>query len=206
MLKKLLYFALPIAALTVIGMQTASADYYDCEGNVRPGTPGPSQCHYLTQPPSALPDQPEQTTPPVIESCPNGNCGIYQYTPQLQPFTLVVPQDEPEEIVPDEDEVTEIRNSRKYCVRDYCYIIYEICYSNGYCEKKAERIGRDQMDQNDNDHGNNYYWGNQLNNYVYNYFYYNYYYGRNDDCDYRNRNCVYRGSHYGRYTNRYWDF
>jgi hypothetical protein len=204
MLNKLLYFALPIAALAVMGVQTASADYYDCEGNVRPGTPGPSQCHYLTKPPAELPVQPEPTTE-SITPCANGNCGIYQFTPQFPQYTIIVPDDdEPEEIVPDDNEVTEIRNSRKYCVRDYCYIIYEICYSNGYCEKKAEKVDRNDM--NDDNHDNNYYWGNQLNNYVYNYFYNNYYFGRNDNCDSGTRNCVYRGSHYGRYTNRYWDF
>jgi len=196
MLKKLLYLALPIAALAVIGLQTASADYYDCEGNIRPGTPGPSQCHYLTVPPSSTPVQPEPVQPQ-----------LHVYKPQLQPLTVVLPEPEEEEV----DEV-DIKNSRKYCVRDYCYLIYEVCYSNGYCEQKAERIDRDDYYDYDYDRGDNYrgnHWQDSLNNYVYNYFQYNFYnYGNrgHDDCDYRDRDCVYRGTYYGRYHNRYWDF
>ena len=186
MLKKLLYLAVPIAALTIIGVQSVSADYYDCEGNIRPGSPGPSECHYFTRPPA---ETHVNNEPSITPRCEGKDCYDYKYRPDL-------PNNEPE-----------IRNTRKYCVRDYCYFIYEICYSNGYCEQKAERIETDEYDE---DHSQNrYYWKDSLNNYVYNHFYFNFYNKddhRHDYCGYYDRNCVYRGAHYGRYHNRYWDF
>lgn len=209
MLKRLLYLAIPVAALTIIGVQSVSADYYDCEGNIRPGSPGPSECHYLTQPPT---NRDVETEPSVRPRCEGRECYNYNYRPNLPDYNynLILPEDEPEEIVPEDNE-PEIRNTRKYCVRDYCYFIYEICYSNGYCEQKAERIEKNEYedfepDYDENHSHNRYYWKDSLNNYVYNYFYYNFYDRDDDDCGYYNRGCVYRGAHYGRYHNRYWDF
>ena len=47
MLKKILLLALPIAALAVLSFQVTSADYYDCQGIIREGRPGPSECRQL---------------------------------------------------------------------------------------------------------------------------------------------------------------
>lgn len=227
MLKKLLFLTLPIAAIAVLTMQTASADYYDCYGNVRPGSPGPSECHYFTDPPAAnqpqnvTPNQPYEPSITITPICSGNNCNNrpQEIQPTISPSIIITPlcnerncDPQPQEIVPEPvDSSAYIRNTRKYCVRDYCYFIFEICYSDGHCEEKSERVRRDEYEHREvepvcTD------WRDCLNNYTYNY-YYNYYYNNyyynndyNDDCRYRERNCVYRGTHYGRYHNGYWHF
>jgi len=205
MLKKLLFLALPVAALAIALMPTASADYYDCQGNLRPGTPGPSQCHYLTAPPAAVPQVQPVIEPVVVTPRP------YVFEPlqvELSPLTVEILQDDSD----DDDNEGHVENTRKYCVRDYCYFIFEICYDNGYCEEKAERVDRDEYENYERPERERCTsWGECLNNYTYNYVYntYNNYYNYNnhdDDCRYTSRGCVYRGAHYGRYSNRYWDF
>lgn len=217
MLKKLLFLTLPIAALAVISIQTASADYYDCQGNVRPGTPGPSQCHWFTDPPSA--DQPQDVTPDSSPSititpiCSGNNCGNRPQEITPAPYVPYAPYEpQPQEIVPEPvDSSVHIRNTRKYCVRNYCYFIFEICYSDGHCEERSERVERDEYeDQNNYEHREVEPvcrdWRGCLNNYTYNYFYDRYYRPYNNDCRYRNRNCIYRGIHFGGYHNGYWHY
>ena len=200
MLKKILLLALPVAALAVLSFQVTSADYYDCQGILREGRPGPSECRQLRTPPEL-----EQTEPQDYN---------YSQPPRLTRLCGNVPCDEPQRIDPATpterpDPDLDIRKVRKYCVREYCYIIYEICDSSGHCTEEAKRVPREdfydyERPQND--------WRESLNNYTYNYIYNNYntfnFYNSDyfNDCRFYTRGCVYRGTYYGRYHNRYWDF
>jgi len=189
MLKKLLFLSLPIAALVLLSFQIANADYYDCQGIRREGQPGPSECRNLrtveeTQSQYDVPR--EYDYPPrLTRMCGNVPCDQYQ------PY-------EPERIDPEppteryEEDDLYIRKVRKYCVRNYCYIIYEVCDSAGHCEEEAKRYKKDKKDWDD--------WRDWFKKETYDYYYRHYYYPK-----YR-YDFVYRGSHYGRYHNRYWDF
>lgn len=223
MFKKLLLIGMPLAAIVIISAQTASADYYDCYGNIQPGSPGNSECHYYTDTPNHPHGQTQ--TPGYVEMTPT--CGGVPC--DLSQTRYPDPEPDYQELIPDYDEVppslaepdfgddyfdnhnadTYIKNVRKYCVRDWCYILYELCYEyNDYCVDKGERVPRDEYEGR-YDREPDYYrnWRDRLNNYTYNYFYNNYYYNNYyDDCGYNNRYCVYRGINYGRYHNRYWDF
>lgn len=207
MLKKLLLFGLPVAAIAILFTQIASADYYDCQGNIRPGYPNASQCRGLKTPPAPINDV--QTQPnssfSLTPTCNGVPCDIPQYRPErtTNPQTSI---NEAEELNPNNQDVPQsvnepdksegfIKNIRKYCIRNYCYIIYEYCI-NGYCKETSKRILQDELDNNYSIQNN---WNDRLNNYFYN----NYYEGCRDD--YRGK-CIYRGTHYGRYHDNYWDF
>ncbi len=175
MIKKILLLSLPIAALAFLSFQVASADYYDCEGIIREGNPGPSECRQLRKPPSSEDHQEYDRRPSLTRECDYRGCiEVEQYHHN------------------DEADLS-IRKVRKYCVRDYCYIIYEICEENGQCVEEAKRVKREEYEKKPD-------WQDWTRQNTYNYFYQNNYYTK------INFDSVYRGTHYGRYYNRYWSF
>jgi len=86
----------------------------------------------------------------------------------------------------------EVRNARKYCTRNYCYIVYDYCYDLTHCERKVQKEARKDYQQEDN-------WMDMFEDY------YNRY--KNNHCDhdqYGRSRCIYRGFHFGGYHNGYW--
>lgn len=193
MLKKILLLSVPIAALALLSFQVTNADYYDCQGIIREGRPGPSECRQLRRPPEPE-EVPPQLTPSLrlTQLCGNFPCNEPQNT---EPYRI-----DPNPPIERPDEDLDIRKVRKYCVREYCYIIYEICDSSGHCEEEAKRVKQDELDWDNNEDCERCSdWRDRLSYNTYNYFYNNY-------NNYNYNNYVYRGTHYGRYYNRYWDF
>lgn len=111
----------------------------------------------------------------------------------------------------------EVRNARKYCVRDYCYILYDYCYDSTHCEEKTRRVPREHYEEvieeeeeerppslPDIYEPSRNTWNYWVNYYINNYFY-GYPYGTNrPECDHRHERCVYRGFHFGGFHNGYW--
>jgi hypothetical protein len=92
----------------------------------------------------------------------------------------------------------EVRNARKYCVRDYCYIIYDYCYDLTHCEEKVYKIPREKGNREDD-------WRDMLEDYLDTYF--DRY--RPEKCNpygYPSRKCVYRGFYFGGFHNGYWHY
>lgn len=233
MLKKLLIAGAVLGGITLLALSApfASADYYDCSGQFHYGDPGPSTCHYFIRPnertrvpndrnvlepnereprePSVQPREPEIN---VLEPQPRD-----PYRPDVdqdRDVNVLVPQRREPSRTPsttDRDEPRyEIRNTRRYCVRDLCYIVYDYCDDLGHCTEKVKTYDNPNYHEDiheDIDHGHGHTdkysrtWNYWINNYVYNYFYGN----RNRDNCYPDRGrCIYRGFHFGGFHNGYW--
>lgn len=93
----------------------------------------------------------------------------------------------------------DIRKLRKYCVRNYCYVIYEICEENGRCVEESKRIKKDDYEEYEQSIKKTK-WRDWTRQKTYQYFYDNYSYTK------RNYDYVYRGTRFGGYNDRYWDF
>lgn len=209
MIKKLLLLALPVAAIAVLSFQVASADYYDCQGNLREGSPGPSECRQLRDVEESSSTNTGVNTTPTTPTTVTGINTLPMVTQMCgdRPCSIVDTQ------TTTDDDDFDIRNVRKYCVREYCYLIYEVCRSNGQCKEYSKRVPREDYEDYNNNTNNDYDdWRERLNNYTYNYIYnryniYNFYNSdRFNDCKFYENGCAYRGTYYGRYHNRYWDF
>lgn len=90
----------------------------------------------------------------------------------------------------------EVRNARKYCIRDYCYIMYDYCYDLTHCEQKVQKMPRDNYDDGKN-------WRDMFDNYLKDH----YHRDRERNCNQYGRypgRCVYRGFHFGGFQNGYW--
>lgn len=193
MIKKILLLSLPIAALAILSFQVVSADYYDYQGIRREGQPGPSEWRQLRTPPE-IEDRYEYDRPPSLtRGCDEYNCNNVRTINPIRPIEV---ERYPQTNNNDEADLN-IRKVRKYCVRDYCYIIYEICEENGRCVEEAKRVKKENYEKK---YEKKHDWRDWTRQNTYKYFYKNYYYPK-QDFDY-----VYRGTHYGRYYNRYWNF
>lgn len=232
MLKKLLFAGILTTGLATLALvaQPVSADYYDCNGNIRSGDPRPSECHYYLVPSqtttttdssrnradiitdtsstsSSSYDSDRTRADVVTEIGSSSTSSVYEtdrnradiiteigrdYYDYERPSTdsNAILADDPD----DYSKEYEVRNARKYCMRDYCYIIYDYCYDLTHCEEKVYKMPREQYQYGDN-------WRDMLEDYLNDYF------GRNryDDCDryYRGR-CIYRGFYFGGFHNGYW--
>ncbi len=92
----------------------------------------------------------------------------------------------------------EVRNARKYCIRDYCYIIYDYCYDLTHCEEKVYKIPREQGRDKDD-------WRDMLEEYLDKYFDRH----RPERCNpygYPSHDCIYRGFYFGGFHNGYWHY
>lgn len=92
----------------------------------------------------------------------------------------------------------EVRNARKYCIRDYCYIIYDYCYDLTHCEEKVYKMPREEGRHEDD-------WRDMLEEYLDNYFD-RYRPERCNPYGYPSRNCIYRGFYFGGFHNGYWHY
>jgi len=88
----------------------------------------------------------------------------------------------------------EVKNARRYCIRDYCYIVYDYCYDLSHCEEKVQRVPRSNYESD---------WRTQLQDYLDEYFKRR----PQQPCNPYGQNpgkCIYRGFHFGGYHNGYW--
>ncbi|MBD3156308.1 hypothetical protein GF369_00615 [Candidatus Peregrinibacteria bacterium] len=92
----------------------------------------------------------------------------------------------------------EVRNARKYCIRNYCYIIYDYCYDLTHCEEKVYKMPREEGQYEDN-------WRDKLEDYLDSYFD-RYRPERCNPYGYSSRNCIYRGFYFGGFHNGYWHY
>jgi len=187
MTKKLLFagfLTMTLATLALIA-EPVSADYYDCNGNLKSGDPSPSECHYfLTH---------QRTTSSSI-----GRNKVNIVTKIGKNYSDLEEARNSEDaiIVDDPDTYSkeyEVRNARKYCIRDYCYIVYDYCYDLTHCEQKVDRIPRDEYENSDD-------WKNMFEDYLNDYFKRN----PNGNCGPQTGKCVYRGFYFGGSHNGYW--
>ncbi len=221
MVKKLLLAGSLTTALAVLALvaQPVSADYYDCNGNIRSGDPRPSECHYYITPPSNA----DRTRADVVTNSSSTSsydsdrtrAGVVTNSSSTSSYDSsrtranVVTEigrnySDLEEarnrddavIVNDPDNYSkkyEVRNARKYCMRDYCYIVYDYCYDLTHCEEKVYKMPREDYGDRDD-------WRDMFGDY--------YNRSRNEDnCDqdrYGRSRCVYRGFHFGGFHNGYW--
>lgn len=281
MLKKILFASTIVAtiAITLTTGPLASADYYDCSGNLRPGEPGPSECHYFIQPAQRKPNRqrkpnilnptkrkpnvlnPNEREPNVLnpnERNPNtvtptrrnpertSQDKVNVLTPQARETVNVLKPNPREPVNVSRPQAREtlntssknnlnvleparqrtektykIRNTRKYCVKNYCYFIYDYCDSSGNCIRKQKKYENPNYNPyeyetaensnanpgNNQDEQKNAYNNNILNNLVNNYINNHYYqYRSNNYCNSYMKDCVYRGFHFGGYHNGYWRY
>ena len=86
----------------------------------------------------------------------------------------------------------EVRNARKYCIREYCYIIYDYCYDLSHCEQKIQKVHNDEYNDNWRDFFEDY-----LDGYI----------NRHRECNnYGTGRCIYRGFYFGGFHNGYWHY
>ncbi|MCD6109252.1 hypothetical protein J7J83_00630 [bacterium] len=256
MTKKLIFAGALTTGLTILTLlaQTASADYYDCNGNVRSGNPRPSECHYYLTPSrsrnhvintsSDSSTMNHRSRNHVINTSSDSSTMNHRSRNHVintssdssntthRERNHVVTDNSRNHVVTNsnrhrENIITgigrnysniekarnsrnaiiendpgnyskkyEVRNARKYCVRDYCYIVYDYCYDLSHCEEKVQRVPRD-----DYWHWND--WRNNLNKYLDEYLNK----AGQEDCNRYDPNqdrCIYRGFHFGGYHNGYW--
>lgn len=236
MLKKLLFAGALTASLAVLALvaEPVSADYYDCNGNLRTGDPRPSECHYyLTPTPSSsstsdtsdsgrtrvdVTDDSNRTTTTTTTDSDRTRVDVtsdigrdYSYPTYTTDRTRVDVTEETGRNYTDDElngnysegivetdpdnysKKYEIRNARKYCMRDYCYIIYDYCYDLTHCEEKVYKMPREEYN-----YGND--WRDMFEDY-YDRYRDRYY---RDDCDRYSSRCVYRGFYFGGFHNGYW--
>lgn len=259
--KKAIFLGTIVSTLAVIAVYSpiASADYYDCSGKYHYGSPGPSECHYLVNPPKRTerserkPRKPNTLEPGQRYNDPlrsdRENLNILKRRPRLESdirvtdrgSNILKPQSRhkydlqkkerqrnvlvPQKREKEKEKRYEIRNSRKYCVKDYCYYVYDYCDNYGNCVKKKRKYKNPNYNP-DNDYNNHYdeqdkqetenetsysrgniYKNNKTWNYRVNKYIYNYYYNKIRQPEYCNNHsgrCIYRGFHFGGYHNGYW--
>lgn len=229
MLKKLLLSGAVtgLIAVAAIAAPSACANYYDCNGNMHYGTPEYGECHYLVTPPSRSQSRertPNTLVPSERQSEPETNRRDSVKVLEPQPrdtsyretsrdsVNVLEPQRREEQ---KSEGRYEIRNARKYCVRDYCYYVYDYCDELGNCVKKQKRYENpnynpyenDETDSHEDsyDRGNTYdyskTWNYWVNQYINNYYYQH---SKPEYCYPGSGRCIYRGFHFGGYHNGYW--
>lgn len=220
MIKKLLLAGALTASLAILALaaQPVSADYYDCNGNIRSGDPRPSECHYFLSPTrssssdrtranivtdSSSTSSSDRTRADVVTNTGSSSSRtrVNVITPIGRNYSDLEEARNGADtiIVNDPDNYSkkyEVRNARKYCMRDYCYIVYDYCYDLTHCEQKTQRIPRENYEYENN-------WRDKLEDYLNDYFQRNPY----GQCDPYRRDrgkCIYRGFHFGGFHNGYW--
>ncbi len=205
MIKKLLFagtLTVALATLTMVA-ETVSADYYDCNGNLKSGDPSPSECHYFLSPTrtSSTSTSSDRNRAGIVTSTTTTSTTVERNRANIvteigRNYSELEDARNAEDaiIVNDPDDYSkeyEKRNARKYCVRDYCYIIYDYCYDLTHCEQKVDKIPRDEYESN---------WQDAFEDYWNNYFRRPQY----ENCRPQTGRCVYRGFYFGGFHNGYW--
>lgn len=244
--KKALFLGTIVSTLAIIAVYSpmVSADYYDCSGKYHYGNPGPSECHYLVNPPKrteraeSKPRKPNTLEPGQRHNEPlrsgRDSLNVLQAEPRLKTDkrvtdrdrNLLKPQSRQKYDLQEKEKRYEIRNSRKYCVKDYCYYVYDYCDNYGNCVKKKRKYKNpdynpgndynnhyDGQDKQETENESSYSRGNTYNNnsrswnYRVNKYIYNYYYKKISQPEYCNNHsgrCIYRGFRFGGHHNGYW--
>lgn len=213
MTKKLIFAGTLTVALATLVMiaETVSADYYDCNGNLKAGDPSPSECHYFLAPQRTTSSNTSydrkraeivtstgssSTSSTTTSTSTTGRSRANIITEIGRNYSELEEARNAEDaiIVNDPEDYSkkyEKRNARKYCVRDYCYIVYDYCYDLTHCEQKVDKIPRDEYGTN---------WQDIFEDYWNDYFRRPPY----ENCRPQTGRCVYRGFYFGGFHNGYW--